>query len=161
MHAKCPARLIYLNLVVLMILGEEYKLRALHTLRSTCQVRLFRRPWQVYRSVCSRLYEAPHYVVFSILSLHPSSTQISSSTPCSQTPSIYVPPLISATKFHTHTERQIILYVRWVPCHHGMARPRVADGGDGLQMWRVAANILKKQYRTADRWWFYPWCGRA
>jgi hypothetical protein len=31
------------------------------------------------------------------------------------------------------------------PCHHGMARPQVADGGDGLQIWRVAANILKEQ----------------
>jgi hypothetical protein len=35
------------------------------------------------------------------------------------------------------------------PCHirnqHGMARPRVADGGDGLQIWRVAANILNKE----------------
>jgi len=29
------------------------------------------------------------------------------------------------------------------PCHSGMARPQVADGGDGFQMWRVAANILK------------------
>jgi hypothetical protein len=27
------------------------------------------------------------------------------------------------------------------PCHHGMARPQVADGGEGLQIWRVAANI--------------------
>jgi hypothetical protein len=27
------------------------------------------------------------------------------------------------------------------PCHHGMARSRVADGGDGLQLWRVAENI--------------------
>jgi hypothetical protein len=26
-----------------------------------------------------------------------------------------------------------------------MARPRVADGGDGLQIWRVAVNILNKQ----------------
>jgi hypothetical protein len=35
-----------------------------------------------------------------------------------------------------------------------MARPQVADGGDGLQMWRVAANILNKQsQRTADRGW--------
>jgi hypothetical protein len=33
-------------------------------------------------------------------------------------------------------------YVRWVPCHHGMARPQVADGGDALQLWREAANIL-------------------
>jgi hypothetical protein len=38
--------------------------------------------------------------------------------------------------------------VKWVHCHHGMARPRVSDRGDGLQIWRVAANILNKQ--TAD-----------
>jgi hypothetical protein len=25
-----------------------------------------------------------------------------------------------------------------------MARPQVADGGEGLQIWRVAANILNK-----------------
>jgi hypothetical protein len=31
-----------------------------------------------------------------------------------------------------------------------MARPQVADGGDGLQIWRVDANILNKQLRTAD-----------
>jgi hypothetical protein len=37
--------------------------------------------------------------------------------------------------------------------HHGMARPQVADGGDGLQIWRVAANILNKQSRTAGRGW--------
>jgi hypothetical protein len=42
--------------------------------------------------------------------------------------------------------------VRWVPCHHGMARPQVADG-DGLQIWRVAANILNKQSRAADKGW--------
>jgi hypothetical protein len=34
-----------------------------------------------------------------------------------------------------------------------MARPQVADGGDGLQMWRIASNILNKQHRTADRGW--------
>jgi hypothetical protein len=60
--------------------------------------------------------------------------------------------------------------VRWVPCHHGMARPQVADvrcvhcnqgmalpqvadGVDGLQIWRVATNILNKQSRTADKGW--------
>jgi hypothetical protein len=39
------------------------------------------------------------------------------------------------------------------PCHHGMARPRVADGRDGLQLWRLAANILNKQPRTNDKGW--------
>jgi hypothetical protein len=38
-------------------------------------------------------------------------------------------------------------------CHHGMALPRVADGGDGLQICKVAANILNKQSRTADKGW--------
>jgi hypothetical protein len=51
----------------------------------------------------------------------------------------------------------LIMHVRWVPCHHGMARPQVADGGDGLQIWRVAANILNKQSRTADKWWSLAW----
>jgi hypothetical protein len=34
-----------------------------------------------------------------------------------------------------------------------MARHRVADRGDGLQLWRVDANILNKQSLTADRGW--------
>jgi hypothetical protein len=42
--------------------------------------------------------------------------------------------------------------VRWVPCHHGMARPLVGDGGDAIWALRVAANILNKQSRTA-KWW--------
>jgi hypothetical protein len=48
---------------------------------------------------------------------------------------------------------RIIQYdlVKWVPCHHCMARPQVANGVEGLQIRRVAANILNKQSRTADR----------
>jgi hypothetical protein len=34
-----------------------------------------------------------------------------------------------------------------------MARPEVADGERGLQIWRVAANILNTQSRTADKGW--------
>jgi hypothetical protein len=48
---------------------------------------------------------------------------------------------------------QCTSHVMWVPCHHGMARPQVADGGDALQVWREAANILNKQSRTADKRW--------
>jgi hypothetical protein len=44
-------------------------------------------------------------------------------------------------------------HVKWVPCHHGTARPQIADGGEGLQIWRVAANMLNKQSRTADKGW--------
>jgi hypothetical protein len=37
------------------------------------------------------------------------------------------------------------------PSHPGMADTRVTDGGDGVQIWRVAANVLNKQPRTAVR----------
>jgi hypothetical protein len=75
--ATWPAHLILLYLIILIILGEEYKSRS------------------------------PRYAILSILpSPQPSSVQISSSAPCSQTPSVYVHPLMSETKFHTHTEPQ-------------------------------------------------------
>jgi hypothetical protein len=50
-------------------------------------------------------------------------------------------------RYLTRTSREI--HVNWVPCR--MARPQVAERGEGLQIWRVAANILNKQLRTADR----------
>jgi hypothetical protein len=48
----------------------------------------------------STSYEATHYVVFSnVLSLRLSSVQIFSSAPCSQTPSVCIPPLMPEIKF--------------------------------------------------------------
>jgi hypothetical protein len=37
--------------------------------------------------------------------------------------------------------------------HDGTARPWVADTGDGLQSWRIAAKILNKQSQTDDKGW--------
>jgi hypothetical protein len=34
-----------------------------------------------------------------------------------------------------------------------MARPKVGDGGDDLQIWMISANILNKQPQTADKGW--------
>jgi hypothetical protein len=44
-----------------------------------------------------------------------------------------------------------VAHVRWVPWHHSMACPQVADGRDSLQIWRVAVNILNKQSWTTDK----------
>ena len=38
-------------------------------------------------------------------------------------------------------------------CYHSMARSQVVDSGTNLQTWTVAANILNKQSRTADKGW--------
>jgi hypothetical protein len=40
----------------------------------------------------------------------------------------------------------VISHVRWVPSHHGVARPRVPDGGESLQILKVAAKTLNRQY---------------
>jgi len=35
-----------------------------------------------------------------------------------------------------------------------MARPQIADGGGGLQIRKIAADILIKQSRTAGNGWY-------
>jgi hypothetical protein len=49
------------------------------------------------------------------LSLRPlRSKYVFTSAPCSQTPSVYFPPLLSETKFHIHTEPKAKIYSSFV-----------------------------------------------
>jgi hypothetical protein len=41
-------------------------------------------------------------------------------------------------------------HIKCSPCHHVMTRPQVADGGDGLRVWKIAENTLNNQSRAAD-----------
>jgi hypothetical protein len=38
---------------------------------------------------------------------------------------------------HIFNAWKALPHVMWDSYHHGMARPQVADGEDGLQIWRV------------------------
>jgi hypothetical protein len=42
-------------------------------------------------------------------------------------------------------------HVKCVPCHHGTVHSQIAHGGECIQIWTVAANILNKQSQTADK----------
>jgi hypothetical protein len=61
----------------------------------------------------------------------------------------------AAQRYHGSYSSKVYLDITCYvgPCHHGMPLPRVADGGDGLQIRRVAANTLNMRSRTADKKW--------
>jgi hypothetical protein len=81
MRNTCLVHLFFLDLICLLIFGNEYN------------------------------YESPHCAIFSILLLlHPDSVLIFSLEPCSQTPSVYTIPLVWETKFCTHTKQQAQLW---------------------------------------------------
>jgi hypothetical protein len=41
----------------------------------------------------------------------------------------HIPTFSTATAVHFGIVKWFIIHVRWVPCHQGMTRPQVADGG--------------------------------
>jgi hypothetical protein len=65
---------------------------------------------------------------------------------------VFIVVVVVAVYFVIDSVRKLLhtpSYVRhW---HHGMGRPRAADGRHGIEIWRVALNILNKQSRIADK----------
>jgi len=59
--------------------------------------------------------------------------------------------ILDKNMLHTKQMHLCVFHVKWSLV---MGRLRVADGGDGLQIWRVAVNTLNKQSRAADKGWF-------
>lgn len=45
----------------------------------------------------------------------------------------------------------LIALLSRAPCHNGMERPQIEDGGEGLQICEVSMNILNKQSQNADK----------
>jgi hypothetical protein len=88
--------------------------------------------WSFYLYLAkSTSYEAPHYAVFSsLLSLHLSFIQIFSSVPCSQTPSVYVPPLMSRSSFtpiQNHEQNYSFVYSNFYFFRQQTRRQKVLD----------------------------------
>jgi len=67
--------------------------------------------------------------------------------------------LVSDKESSTDLVCQVGCHLKCVPYHHGMARSQVADGGEGVQIWRVTANTLNLKSRIADKGWGGPRLG--
>jgi hypothetical protein len=54
---------------------------------------------------------------------------------------------------HFRPTFQHLFHVKWVPFHHGMTRPQVADGGEGYKTRRIDGNVWHKKSLAGDRVW--------
>jgi hypothetical protein len=52
-------------------------------------------------------------------------------------------PVKNSLHYEELIQQAVTPHAKWVHCHHGMARPRVADRGDGLQIWRGSCEYVE------------------
>jgi hypothetical protein len=103
---------------------------------------------QIIKILSTQLYPSFCYSTFHKLQYPP---QFSSHT--FNLYSLQRDPSFTPIQSHSFVSSGFKIYVKWVRSHHGMARPRVADRGDSLQICGVAVNTLNKQSWTADSGW--------
>jgi hypothetical protein len=108
-------------------------------------------PW-LNNSNCTRQsthYDAPQYAFFSnLLSLHPSLVQIVTSAHCSQTPSVYIPPLMSETSFtpiDNHRQNYSFVCSDFYVFRQQMGRQKVLHWMVGSITWISPLNFLLNQ----------------
>ena len=101
-------------------------------------------------------YVTTHSPTFPSLCLRYSSfSNFSVASPTSQfiLQSFFRFSYVTSSSINSHGEPPMIGFRVGGHCLHGMACPQVVDKVYGLQIWRVAANILNKQLWTADKRW--------
>jgi hypothetical protein len=100
---------------------------------------------------------SPHVIFSSVLPFHPSLVQIFSSAPCSQIPSVCVPPFMSETKFRSHTNV-------WCTMIHILnSRVATPSGACNGTPWNCSKyffihSVLMIGWSSHILWYFILWC---
>jgi hypothetical protein len=107
-------------------------------------------PWLDHLIIVGNEYISYKAVFSYLLPLHPSLVQIFSSAPCSQTSSVYVPPLmsenVSSTPIQTHGQNYSFVYFNFYIFRQHMRRQKVLNWMvAGINQIQFALNFLMNQ----------------